>query len=272
MKNILLLTLVLFFLPACGGAQQGTPKVDKLRGSSIDIWATSQGNILPIFFKDAEHYLLGEPGMQYMIRLANRTDARIEAVVSVDGRDVITGQVADYRTNRGYVLLPGEEIAIEGFRVSLDKVAEFEFVPRGDSYASKMGDDSNVGVIGVAVFDEVPPPDPTVSIAGGEGRSAVPQSPLMKNADEDYSAYEAQQGLGTGYGNAVGSQAQVVPFVRQSPDTPVEVQVLYYDDRAGLTEKGIKISDDLVQPTPKTGPSPFPGTAKDQDFAPPPPR
>src|SRR3954466_226727 len=41
-------------------------------------------------------YVLGEPGAGYPLRGANPCGRRVEAVVSVDGRDVIDGGPADF--------------------------------------------------------------------------------------------------------------------------------------------------------------------------------
>ena len=60
----------------------------------------------------------------------NRTHQRIEAVVTVDGRDVISGQVGDYTKQRGYVIDAYDSVLIEGFRRSMNTVAAFRFTNR----------------------------------------------------------------------------------------------------------------------------------------------
>jgi hypothetical protein len=98
-------------------------------------------------------YVLGTSGQRYTILIENDTPARFEAVVSVDGLDVINGRPAA-TGSRGYLLPPHGHIEIEGFRQSHDTVASFRFGSVGDSYAAQTGDARNVGVIGVAVFAE----------------------------------------------------------------------------------------------------------------------
>jgi hypothetical protein len=74
-------------------------------------------------------------------------------VATVDGLDVIDGQPGSFE-KRGYLVAPWSTVEIDGFRRSEDEVAAFRFGRVRDSYAAKRGSDRNVGVIGVAVFQE----------------------------------------------------------------------------------------------------------------------
>jgi hypothetical protein len=121
------------------------------------------GNSLSTFVKDGRTFLLGEPGLRYNIRVRNPTAQRVEAVVSVDGRDALSGQPGDYVNQRGYVIPAYGSMLVEGFRRSMEEVAVFRFTSPGDSYSSRMGTPQNVGVIGVAFFPErVRPPAPVI--------------------------------------------------------------------------------------------------------------
>lgn len=122
---------------------------------------TSGGGELPTFRHSGLSYVLGEPGDRYNVRVSNPTSERVEVVVTVDGRDAVSGQVGDYVSQRGYLIEPWGSLVLEGFRRSLDEVAAFRFTDRSDSYSSRRGTPENVGVIGVAIFPEKPrPPAP----------------------------------------------------------------------------------------------------------------
>lgn len=97
--------------------------------------------------------VVGEEGQRYVLALENRSDHRIEAVVTVDGLDVVSGQPGTFST-RGYVLMPFQTTRIDGFRRSHDHVAAFRFSRTSESYAAQTGTARNVGVIGVALFSE----------------------------------------------------------------------------------------------------------------------
>jgi hypothetical protein len=119
-----------------------------------------QGNYLPIANINGRIYVVGEAGRRYQIVVRNNGENRVEAVLSVDGLDVMDGRRASFK-KRGYILRPHERLAVDGFRQSMDKVAAFRFGSVRESYAhEKYHNISNVGVIGIAVFDERGTDDP----------------------------------------------------------------------------------------------------------------
>src|SRR5262245_24531014 len=117
------------------------------------------GEALETYAKGGRYYVLGDDGDRYLIRVSNPTPNRVEAVITVDGLDVIDGENGDLR-KRGYVINPYGELRVEGFRTSTADVATFRFSSVSNSYAGKKGKARNVGVIAVALFQEVPPPEP----------------------------------------------------------------------------------------------------------------
>jgi hypothetical protein len=257
------------------------------------------GRELPAYHHGGETFVLGHFGERYVIRVENRTGRRVEAVVSVDGRDVITGRVGDFVHGRGYIVAPYSEVRIEGFRQSLSQVAAFRFSRPEDSYSARMGTPQNVGVIGVAVFPERIPrhPRPYVrrdgygsvprarsrSRASGEGADAELDADLGGSAEaraphkgRHGAAAEApsaareprRQRLGTEYGESRDNHAREVRFRRQHPTRPAQLITLRYDDRRGLLARGIRLSPPPPRPRPAyASPEAFP----DSRFAPPPP-
>lgn len=115
------------------------------------------GGSIQNFWHDGSLYVAGQNGARYNLRLQNNTGERVEAVVTVDGRDVVSGQLGNYKSQRGYVLEAYGSVVIEGFRQSLDHVAAFRFTDIGNSYSARRGSPQHVGVIGVAVFKEHQP-------------------------------------------------------------------------------------------------------------------
>lgn len=113
----------------------------------------SSGQPLEGFSAGANTYVIGSAGERYTIELRNHTGNRYEAVTTVDGLDVINGQSGTL-SNRGYILNAHSTVEIDGWRRSSQEVAEFRFGRVAESYASKKGSDRNVGVIGVALFEE----------------------------------------------------------------------------------------------------------------------
>ena len=111
------------------------------------------GEALPTYGQKDRFYVQGNANERYVIRISNPTERRVEAVVSVDGLDVIDGENGDLR-KRGYIVPAYGETRIEGFRTSQADVATFRFSSVSGSYAGQKGKARNVGVIAVALFEE----------------------------------------------------------------------------------------------------------------------
>jgi hypothetical protein len=111
------------------------------------------GRPLPSTRAGGRTYVVGEAGQRYTLEVSNHTGNRVEAVATVDGLDVIDGQPGSFE-KRGYLVAPYATVAIDGFRRSSERVAAFRFGSVAESYAERKGEGRNVGVIGVAFFDE----------------------------------------------------------------------------------------------------------------------
>src|SRR3954468_21679426 len=144
-------------------------------GSLADVegYDRTAGRTLPIYEHEGRLYVAGEPRHQYELRVRNSSGARVLAVTSVDGVNVITGETAAQEQS-GYVLGRWDSVRIEGWRKSLDEVATFYFTKLADSYAARTGRPHDVGVIGVALFRERHPPYQPCCARLLEDRAAEP--------------------------------------------------------------------------------------------------
>jgi hypothetical protein len=95
-------------------------------------------------------FVEGRKGTAYAIRLTNRNPYKVKAIVSVDGKNILTG---DQVWEKGYVIEPNSSLDVPGWRIDKDKVAQFVFSELKDGY--NVGSGSNSGVIGVRAFKEV---------------------------------------------------------------------------------------------------------------------
>jgi hypothetical protein len=216
------------------------------------------GRVLPTFSHRGRIFVLGVPGQRYLLRIRNGSARRVEVVASVDGRDVVDGRPAAWE-KRGYLVQPFGETTIDGYRLSGEAVAAFRFGSVRDSYAARMGDGRDVGVIGVAVFPEravawrprpypVEPWDADAGVGRGEPRSeAAPQSGAGSAEAGPSPAPEARRslersrpGLGTEFAERHDSHVEEVPFERAS-SRPAAVLTLRYDDRQGLLAAGVDL-------------------------------
>ncbi len=246
-------------------------------GNRLNSWSHRGGN-----------YVLGNHGQRYNVRVYNHTGKRVEAVVTVDGRDAISGGVGDYKRQRGYIVQPYGSLLVEGFRKSHSSVASFRFTTPGDSYAGRMGTAHHTGVVGVAIFREkhrrpvamAPKPrmrrEAHADNFGGLGSGSMDRdsspapsaeaAPSRRKSARGHGSRPRtpRQNLGTQYGESRHSPVVEVAFRRARPRHPAAVLAVYYDDANGLAFRGVPVYPHYSgTPTP----SPFPAR-----FAPPPPR
>jgi len=135
--------------------RRGWPSLHSRAESLVSVGLRDQsGGFLPGLNIGDRWFVIGEEGRRYSIVARNRSNLRMEVVLSVDGLDVLDGRAASFG-KRGYVIEPHRQLVVEGFRQSTDAVAAFRFGPVRESYANqKYGDTRNVGVIGIALFNE----------------------------------------------------------------------------------------------------------------------
>lgn len=125
----------------------------------VEVIHRATGRVAQTWHHDGRMHVAGAPGDRYAIRVTNRTGARVLAVISVDGVNVVSGETAA-PAQSGYVLGPWQSYDVTGWRKTSNEIAAFHFTSLGDSYAARTGRPANVGVIGVAAFREMRAPRP----------------------------------------------------------------------------------------------------------------
>ncbi|HET6585130.1 MAG TPA: hypothetical protein VFG69_16850, partial [Nannocystaceae bacterium] len=136
---ILALASVTWLAPATAEARVGPPSA-WVSGQPVTVAIVGEhGDSLPTVSHRGTTFVAGELGHRYEIVLTNQTPDRVEVVVSVDGRDTLSGQRADFRKHRGYVIEPFGTVRVDGFRQSLDHVAAFRFADLEDSFSARKG-------------------------------------------------------------------------------------------------------------------------------------
>jgi hypothetical protein len=134
-------------------------------------------------------------GERYRIRVHNNSSMRVGLVVSIDGRNIISGKRSYSRNSESmYVLDPWQSSSFSGWRSSMHQVQRFYFTDEEDSYAGRLGDYSSIGWIKVAVF-----------------HTRYVSPPPLKYQEQDLAKTRSSR-PGTGYGEGQNSQAQRVSF------------------------------------------------------------
>lgn len=246
----------------------------------VSVVDRDSGAALRTYYSRGEYWVAGEPGARYAIEIRNTAGGRLLAVTSVDGVNVLSGETAGF-DQAGYVFDPGERYQITGWRKSNSEVAAFTFTDSRDSYAGRTGRPANVGVIGIALFREQPPPvyaPPRISSAPRQPTPWAGESNRSLSGDAVASAAApAPQGgmaerapapaarLGTGHGEREYSYVTDTEFHRMQSE-PNEVVRIRYDSYENLVASGI-----IRKPRPALQvPDPFPGSEQ-RRFVPDPP-
>jgi hypothetical protein len=244
---------------------------------------SDDGMALPTAMHHGATFVAGEMGRRYAIRVDNDSADRIEVVVAVDGRDAVSGKMADARRQRGYVVQPFGSVVIDGFRRSHDHVAAFRFTDVEDSFSGRMGTGAQAGIITVAVFREKQSMRPMKQIARGSAPSAKTESrrsadagAAPKSAAPSASSMHRDHGmggekLGTQFGETMVSRVVEVPFVRRVHERPDQRVVLQYDSAERLVARGVPIDFAIARPVQLDDRS-WPSARTDDRFTAPPPR
>ncbi len=280
------------------GALAGGPGLVDLR-----VVDRETGRTLPFWRAHGEPFVAGEPGARYGLRVSNRTDGRVLLVLSVDGVNVFTGETAR-SSQRGYVLNAHESYDVNGWRKSEQEVAAFTFAPLPRSYAARTGRPGDVGVIGMAVFQErepvapsedaepaprrpwrgrtvdraMPPPPlplpplnvpPPAPLARAAPSVAAPKGAMSESRSPpvaDAFAQRRDEKLGTGHGAREASAIVMVDFER-STSSPVSLRRIEYDTASNLRARGVTPPEEIEH-----RPRAFPLDSGGSGFVPDPPR
>lgn len=227
----------LALMPAVAFALRPAPQARQL--VTMTLVDRDAGAPLPQYARTGTHWVAGEPGMPYAIRLRNKTSARVLVVLSVDGVNAVSGETAS-PAQAGYVLAPWQTTDIAGWRKSHADIARFEFAALADSYAARTGRPDHVGAIGIAVFQERSLPAPPIS-PPEIARAPTSRASSRQGRETASSAADAsvtQQRMGTGHGPREWAPAASTTFVRAS-GRPAQVHTLRYDSFEALVARGI---------------------------------
>jgi hypothetical protein len=195
---------------------------------------------------------------EYELRIHNPTPSRVAVALSVDGLNTIDARHTSSWDAHKWVIEPYGTISVRGWQMSSENARRFYFTTERDSYAAKLGQAANLGVISAVFFRErnqpitimpvTPAPKPTYgkddnkraptensraesaptrggSVDAAKERSAQPYPPL----DDESAA--------TGIGRSVRNDVQWI-HMDLDPKAVAEVTIRY-EYRAALVRLGI---------------------------------
>ena len=225
-------------------------------GRLVDVQVEVGGRATPLYMSprnDARLYFQASKGRNYGIRLTNQTSERVGVLLTVDGLNVINGNLSSQsRHEPMYVLDPWESTVIQGWRSSLDEVRRFVFVDEQRSYAERTGQgNGDLGWLRVTTFREVNgwqrfkpqtrrESDEFKQRADGQPapQSATPPQAEFHGGDDARSGPMANESVpGTGWGDRRTDRVSETEFTAASQ--PTDRFVLRYEYASGLRALGI---------------------------------
>lgn len=268
---------------AAGATVRWTPEVRPdfwADGNLVDVQLRVDGDAAPLYLSpkgDRRLYFEAFAGRNYSVVLKNNTGRRIGVLLTVDGLNVVNGEITKLSPNEPmYVLDPWESATIQGWRTSMNDVRRFVFVDERRSYAERTGQaNSDMGWIRVMAYREQrpiaifrwnsereqPPTQPWRDTVGRRDESSkdapeaaapapqasgeLPKS-TMQRQDEG-SAQKQMAGLesqdrggsypGTGWGDRRTDRVHYVDFTPER--TALDQLVFRYEYARGLVALGI---------------------------------
>ncbi len=242
------LTLPLLAVLALCGFKPAVPPRADAGPVTLSLVDRDQQRELPTWQHRGQRWVAGSQGTTYAVRLRNNSPERVLVVLSVDGLNVINGETAS-PDQTGYVLEHWQSADITGWRKSQREVAQFVFTNPGNSYADRTGRPDNIGVIGIAVFNEAErwvPPTPRVPPVAREKSRVQAQASAEAAADSAMPSARASgsvaaapaPALGTGHGRREATYSGSTTFERASR-LPAQRVDIRYDSERNLVARGV---------------------------------
>jgi hypothetical protein len=226
-------------------------------GFEVDVLI--DGRTLTEYAARGRRYIEALENAEYEVRVHNPTGSRVAVALAVDGLNSIDARHTSAWDAHKWVIDPYGTIHVRGWQMSGESARRFYFTTERDSYAAKLGQASNVGLITAVFFRERRPvtimpvtPRPTYNKedrtrdersaprAGSAGESNA-QSEAGRDAAKQRSAQSYplpdDESAATGIGRSVRNDVQ---WIKMDLDSrPAGEITIRYEYRASLVRLGI---------------------------------
>jgi hypothetical protein len=221
---------------------------------SVDVLV--DGRPLTEYAARGRRYIEALENAEYEVRIHNPTGERVAVALAVDGLNSIDARHTSAWDAHKWVIEPYGTISVRGWQMSGESARHFYFTTERDSYAAKLGQASNLGLITAVFFRERRPvtimpvtpsqPRPPYKVedrvrdqrsAPSAGNSST-QSEGGRDAAKStgYPPPDAESAA-TGIGRSVRNNVQ---WIKMDLDTrPAAELTIRYEYRASLVRLGI---------------------------------
>lgn len=217
------------------------------------------GRPLTEYHARGKTYVEAIRGAEYELEIRNPLPDRVAVALSVDGLNSIDARHTSAWNSSKWVIEPYGTIKIGGWQMSSERARRFYFTDERDSYAAKLGQTANIGVITAVFFRErrrypVPitppqtsrrdeqssrpakPPSSSSESAGGE--RSLKRAPI----DDDYAA--------TGIGRSVRNDVRWIEMnLDSNPAAHLTIRYEYYSAlrRLGVVPRPYEVEPDPLR-------------------------
>jgi hypothetical protein len=122
------------------------------RRTSFDLEVLVDGRPVSEYYSRGRTYVEALNGAEYELRSRNPFPERVAVALSVDGLNTIDARHTSAWNASKWVIEPYGSITIAGWQMSSERARHFYFTTERDSYAAKLGQSANLGVISAAIF------------------------------------------------------------------------------------------------------------------------
>src|SRR5256885_1678860 len=124
-------------------------------GFSVEVLV--DGRPLGEYAARGRRYVEALENAEYEVRIHNPSSARVAVALSVDGLNSIDARHTSAWDAHKWVISPYGTIYVRGWQMSSENARRFYFTTERDSYAAKLGQAANLGVISAVFFRERAP-------------------------------------------------------------------------------------------------------------------
>jgi len=201
-----------------------------------------------------KRYIEALENAEYELRIHNPGSSRVAVALSVDGLNTIDARHTSAWDAHKWVIEPYGTITVRGWQMSSENARRFYFTTERDSYAAKLGQAANLGVISAVFFRERGQPVTVTQnwpkpVYGKEDDTRMPRERAEQSAPQAGAADAAKsksapaypppddESAATGIGRSVRNDVQWV-HMDLDPKAVSEVTICY-EYRAALVRLGI---------------------------------
>jgi hypothetical protein len=250
----------------------------------FEVQVLVNGQPLEEYYGRNRTYIEAQRGAEYELRIHNPLPFRVAVALSVDGLNSIDARRTTAWNASKWVIRPYETIVVSGWQMSSERARRFYFTSEQDSYAAKLGQASNLGLISAVFFRERAPRPitilpPIVPKSEDRRKEREAQPAPEERSMRDESSKHSQQGeaasrlpnddyAATGIGRSVENDVRWIQMELDSKAVgEVAIRYEYYSAlvRLGIRPRGPRYQEVLPRRERATG-------FEDRRFSPEPPR